>query len=326
MNEAKWKLLVDWNGYGQFTGVNDDITQAALELSLRHMRDLKTEHIDAAQLDVRLANSDHKFSPPNTASSLFGSLKPGRKVWLRAAHPCDEFKGAPGASLSGRAPEFGGSYRWSDAKRGFHIGSGDAQTNGAHAGRRIATMDFGLAEVSFGCEFTRGSNATQHGGLALRYSDDDNFLYIRLANDMMQLRKVERGKDTQIAGAALAWDAGETHFIQVELHGEFIRIFVDSKQALAARSAFNLTATRHGLHCDGPADHRWRQFGGWVSLFFGDLHSIDPQPSASQCRIRAYDEMRRLEDVTLYMYATSAFPQTSDEILDDMLQLCRRRF
>ena len=319
MSEAKWKLLVDWNGNGQFAGVNDDITRATLELSLRHMRDLKTEYIDAAQLDIRLANSDHKYSPPNSASPLFGSLKPGRKIWLRAAFPCDEFRGAPGASLAGRAPDFGGAYRWSDAKRSFRIGGGGAQTNGAQLGRRIATMDFGLADVSFGCVFTRGSDATRHGGLTLRYSGDDNFLYIRLAASGIQVRKVERGRDTQIARAALKWKSGEARFVQAELHGDLIRVFVDSQQVIAARSAFNAAATRHGLYCDGRADHLWQQFGGWASLFYGDLHSISPQPGTAQCRIRAYDEMRRLEDVTLYMYATSAFPQTSGEILSDML-------
>ena len=319
MSEAKWKLLVDWNGNGQFAGANDDITHATLELSLRHMRDLETEYIDAAQLDIRLADSDHKYSPPNTASPLFGSLKPGRKVWLRAAFPCDEFRATPGASLAGRAPEFGGSYRWADAERGFRIGGGGAQTNGAHSGRRIATMDLGLADASFGCDFTRGSDSTRHGGLTLRYLDDDNFLYICITGSRILARKVERGSDTRIARAALQWKSGETRFVQADLHGGLIRVFVDGQQVLVARSTFNIDATRHGIYCDGAADHLWQQFGGWASLFYGDLHSIGPQPGASQCRIRAYDEMRRLEDVTLYMYATSPFPQTSDEILSDML-------
>ena len=80
---------------------------ATLGLSLRHMRDLKTEYMDAARLDIRLANSDHKYSPPNASSALHGKLKPGRKVWLSAAFPCDEFGGAAGASLANRAPEYG---------------------------------------------------------------------------------------------------------------------------------------------------------------------------------------------------------------------------
>ena len=324
MSDAKWKLMVDWQGDGEFSGADDDITPAALGLSLRHMRDLRSEYIDPARLHIRLANFDHKYSPPNTASPLFGALKPGRKVWLRAAFPCDEFGDMAGTSLADHAPEYGAAYRWTDASHDFRIAAdGGAQTNGARSGRRIATMDFGLADVSFGCDFTRGSNATQHGGLTLRYADADNFLYVRVMPNAVQVRRVEQGSDALVGESALQWNAGERRFIQVLLHGDSIRVFVDEKQVIAARSGFNRTATRHGLHCDGAADHLWQQFGGWVSLFYGDVESIDPQPGAGpgagQCRIRAYDEMRRLESVTLYMYATSSFPQTSDDILKDIL-------
>ena len=324
MTDAKWKLMVDWQGDGEFAGADDDIAPAALELSLRHMRDLRSEYIDPARLHIRLANFDHKYSPPNTASPLFGALKPGRKVWLRAAFPCDEFGGVAGARLADHTPECGVAYRWTDANNDFRIAAdGGAQTDGARSGRRIATMDFGLADVSFGCDFTRGSNATRHGGLTLRCADADNFLYVRAMTNAVQLRKVEQGSDTPVAESALQWSAGDKKFIQAELHGDSIRVFVDEKQVIAARSGFNRAATRHGLHCDGAANHLWQQFGGWVSLFYGDVESIDPQPGSGpgsgQCRIRAYDEMRRLESVTLYMYATSSFPQTSDEILRDIL-------
>ena len=321
MSEAKWKLLVDWQGDGKFAGADNDITDAALQLSLRHMRDLKTEYMDAAQLNIRLANSHHKYSPPNTASPLFGSLKPGRKVWLRAAFPCDEFSDSQGTLLADHAPEYGSAYRWTTPNRDFRIAAnGGAQTSGSHSGKRIATMDFGLADVSFGCDITRGSDTDRHGGLTLRYKDVNNFLYLRATDSALQLRKVERDTDTLIAQSALQWSAGVRRFIQVELHGDIIRVFADSQQVIAARSAFNAAATRHGMYCDGAADHLWQQFGGWVSLFYGDLHSIDPYPNHQECGIRAYDEMRRLEDVTLYMHSTSSFPQSSDEILSDMLR------
>ena len=320
MSEAKWKLMVDWQGDGQFAGVNDDITPATLDLSLRHLRDMNSEYIAAARLDFRLTNQDHRYSPPNKTSPLFGKIKPGRKVWLRAASPYDELGNIPGASLADRAPDFGGTYRWTTADDDFRIAAnGGARTHGVHAGRRVATMDFGLVDASFGCYFTRGSDAVRHGGLTLRYADADNFLYLRVNGSAAQLRKVEHSSDSLLAESALQWNAGDTHFLQVELHGDLVRVFVDRQQIIAAESDFNITATRHGLYCDGAADHLWQQFGGWVSLFHGDLYSIDPQPNERQCRIRAYDEMRRLESVTLYMYATSSFPQTSDEILGDIL-------
>ena len=324
MSDAKWKLMVDWQGDGEFAGADDEVTSATLGLSLRHMRDLRSEYIDPARLDIQLANIDHKYSPPNTASPLFGALKPGRKVWLRAAFPCDEFGDMPGTSLADHAPGYGAAYLWMDANDDFHIAAdGGAQTSGAHSGRRIATMDFSLADVSFGCDFTRGSDAARHGGLILRYTDADNFLYLRITGTDLQVRKVEQGVDTLLTLAAMQWNAGDKRFVQIELHGDSIRVFIDRQQMITVQSSFSTTATQHGLYCDGAADHLWQQFGGWVSLFHGDVESIDPQPGAGprpgQCRIRAYDEMRRLESVTLYMYATSSFPQTSDEILGDIL-------
>ena len=165
MSDAKWKLMVDWQGAGEFAGADDDITPAALGLSLRHIRDLKSEYINPARLDVRLANFDHKYSPPNTASPLFGVLKPGRKAWLRAAFPCDEFGDIAGASLADHAPEYGAAYRWIDPNHDFRIAAdGGAQADGARSGRRIATIDFGLTDVSFGCD-SGGSRAEamRHG-------------------------------------------------------------------------------------------------------------------------------------------------------------------
>ena len=320
VTEAKWKLMVDWSGKGKFASSDDDITAATLGLFLRHLRDLGSEYIDAARLDIRLANADHKYSPPNGKSDLSGNLEPGRKVWLRAAFPCDMFAGVAGTILDSHAPDYGESYAWSSPSSDFCIANGGgAKTNGTRTGKRISTMDFALADASLGCDFTRGSGATQHGGLTLRYSDANNFLYVRVNGSAVQLRKVDDGTDSLLASASLNWNAADTHFIQAELHGESIRVFVGRKQLIAVSSNFNASATRHGLYCDGAADHIWHQFGGWASLFYGDLHSIEPQPNAKQCHIRAYDEMRRLDNVTLYMYATSSFPQTSDEILGDIL-------
>ena len=320
MSEAKWKLMVDWQGDGRFAGAQDDITADTLRLSLRHMRDLNTDYIRPAQLDIRLENSDHKYSPPNTASPLSGDLSPGRKVWLRAAFPCDEFAGAPGESLDGRAPEYGSEYRWAASGDDYRIGgSGGARTNGARAGRRIATMDLALADASFGCYFTRGSSTNRHGGMVLRHTDDGNYLYLRVTGSALEIRRLEQGSDSLLEESTFQWDAGARRFVQVELHGQLIRVFIDRQQVLTTQSTFNINATGHGLYCDGPADHQWEQFGGWVSLFYGDLQSIDPQPDENQCRLRAFDEMRRLESVTLYMYATSPFPQASDDILSDIL-------
>ena len=129
------------------------------------------------------------------------------------------------------------------------------------------------------------------------------------------------GRDSLVASASHGWDVGTQKFLQVALHGDSIRIFVDDSEVLEAYSRSNRAETQHGLYCDGPGGHVWREFGGWVSLFYGSIDSIHPRPrrGAQYCYLRALDEMERLSAVTLYTYAASQIPQTSGDILGHVL-------
>ena len=320
---AKWVVGVDWDNDGDFSGVDEDVTGDTLGLTLEHFRDLASGHVEAARLELELKNDDHKYSPPNPRSPLSGLLKPGRKVWLRAAYPYDALADAPGVRLSGHAPDLDPSFSWTEHARGFRIGTSGtgAMTVGGGAGVRVATMDFGEPDVSFGCRFTKGANATGHGGLCFRYSDAASYMYVRVTGGAIEVRQVESGGDSLVASAAYAWPSGASRLLQVVLHGDSVRVFVDDAEALEATSSFNAAASRHGLYCDGGADHSWSDFGGWVSLFHGavDLLRPRPRPGAEYCYLRALDEMERLTSVTLYTHATSQLPQSSDDILGDML-------
>ena len=322
MSGIKWLVMADWEGDGRFAGAHDDITGAVLDLSLAHKRDLASDHIGAAKLSLRLRNADHRFSPPNASSPLRGKLKPGRGVWLRAAFPCDVFEGAALSALAASVPRYGAAHRWQATAGGFRVNAArtGAETAGGAAGRRIATMDLGYADGSFGCWLTRGDSANL-GGLALRCADGANYISVRFGGGALDVRRTQAGVDATLASATLAWAVGQRRFVMVELHGESIRVFVDGRQVAAAQSAFNRAATRHGLYADGAANHLWQRFGGWASLFRGGIDGIDPDPRSSEqtCSITASDEMRRLKSVTLYMYAGSPLPQTADEILGDIL-------
>lgn len=324
MAQAKWLVAVDWNDDGDFADSNENVTPDVLGLTLEHFRDLSSDHIEAARLELTLRNKDHKYSPPNGASPLSGNLKPGRKVWVRAAYPYDGFTGAAGAQLAAHTPDMDSTFPWAEHLQGFDInpaGTG-AEADGVQGnGDCVATMDFGHADVCFGCDFTRGTDAADHGGLSIRYADASNFLYVRVTGSAVELRKVQAGADSQVATAVHTWAAGATKFLQVVLHGDSIRVFVDKNEVVDATSSFNSGATRHGLFCDDQADHTWDNFGGWVSLFYGAVDSIHPRPrlGAEYCYLRALDEMERLTTVTLYTYSASAFPQKSSDILGDIL-------
>ncbi|MCH9009046.1 MAG: hypothetical protein IIC21_00290 [Chloroflexi bacterium] len=324
MAQAKWLVKVDWNDDGDFSGSNEDVTADVFGLTLEQFRDLSSEHIEAARLEMELRNDDHKYSPPNGSSPLSGNLKPGRKVWARAAYPFDGFTDSPGVQLTGHALDYDSAFAWTENRRNFHIspdGAG-AETDSVEGnGDCIATVDFGDSEASFGCDFTRGTDATDHGGLCLRYIDNSNYMYARITGTAVEVRKVDAGSDGLIASAPFTWPASTTKFLQVVLHGDSIRVFVDAKEIVDTTSSFNGSATKHGLFCDDEADHKWDNFGGWVSLFYGAIDSIHPRPSKDRqyCYVRALDEMERLTSVTLHSQAQAEIPQTTDEILGDIL-------
>ena len=336
MTQAKWLVCVGWNADGDFSDSNEDVTSDVLGLTLDHFRDLSSDRMEAARLELELKNDDHKYSPPNGSSPLSGNLKPGRKVWVRAAYPFDSFADNAGTQLASHVPDYDSSFAWVENLQGFDINPArtGAETDGVQGNDDcVATMEFGESDVSFGCDYTRGTDITDHGGLCFRYSNTSNYLYVRVTGPNIEVRKVDLGADSQVATAAHTWSTGAKKFLQVVLHEDSIRVFVDDDEVMDTTSSFNSTATRHGLFCDDQADHTWDNFGGWVSLFHGAVDSIHPRPrrGAQYCYIRALDEMERLTSVTLYTYATSQLPQASDDILGDILNYAdvdagRRRF
>ena len=253
MAQAKWLVSIDWNDDGDFSDANEDVTSDVLGLTLDHFRDLSSDHIEAARLELELRNDDHKYSPPNGGSPLSGYLKPGRVVWVRAAYPFDSFTAAAGTQLASHVPDYDSGYAWTEDLQGYDInGSGTgAETDGVQGnGDCVATIDFGQSDISFGCEFTRGTDGTDHGGLCFRYSDTNNYLYVRATGTNIEVRKVEVGADSAVASASHTWASGAKKFLLLVLHGGSIRVFVDDDEVLDASSSFNTTATKHGLFCD----------------------------------------------------------------------------
>ena len=216
MAQAKWLVMVDWN---------DDATSDVRGLTLEHFRDLSNEHIEAARLELELNNDDHKYSPSNSGSPLSGDLKPGRKAWVRAAYPFDGFSGAAGTQLQDHEPEYDSGFAWAEHLQGFDIAPGGtaAQTDGTQGnGDCVATLDFADADVSFGCDFNRGTDTTDHGGLCSRFLDASNYLYVRITGSVIELRKVDAGADSLVASAAHTWGTSTGKFLQAVLHGDSI--------------------------------------------------------------------------------------------------------
>ena len=52
MAQAKWLVHVDWNDDGDFSDADEDVTSDVLGLTLEHFRDLSSERIEAARLEL----------------------------------------------------------------------------------------------------------------------------------------------------------------------------------------------------------------------------------------------------------------------------------
>ena len=54
--QAKWLVCIDWNDDGDFSDPSEDVTPDVLDLTLEHFRDLASEYMESARLDLELRN------------------------------------------------------------------------------------------------------------------------------------------------------------------------------------------------------------------------------------------------------------------------------
>jgi len=78
-----YRLLVDWDNDGNFTGAYDDLIGDTLHVQFRRGRDYASQltgNSTAGTLKATLKNVDGKYSPSNVNSVLYGKIKPAHKV------------------------------------------------------------------------------------------------------------------------------------------------------------------------------------------------------------------------------------------------------
>lgn len=320
MLSPKWRIWVDWNGNGVWGEAGEDVSPWTTGLHWEWGRNADSERCPPARLDLDLRNDDHRFSPPNAASPLSGSLSQGRRVWAQMAWPWDGFAGSIGESLAGRILPVGGGLAWkkqNQGDNGFRLAGGHVEAVTGTGADAVHTVDFGDGDAFVGLHFTRQSDG--HAGLVLRAHNPFNYLRIRFGATATVLERVLYGVAVNIrSGDALA--AGVEHFIEVEMHGPSVRLFatdletgrvVREKILDGGGAASSGTATRHGLWHDGsPAagsgGDRWAHFGGWRSFFYGAVEGITPQPDRTKqsCRLTALDDLHGLDKTLLFTLLT----------------------
>jgi len=316
MANPQWRVGVDWEGDGAWGAAGKDVTADIMALRWRWGRWSDSERPAPAHLELTLRNADHKYTPGNAASPLAGKGAAGRPIWAALAYPWEDGSGDDGTDLAGRIPPISDGSPWvkeTAGTSGLVSGGGQIRPQ-IGRGDCIYTLDFGAAAGPIGFNYRRGSNGK--GGVALRLVSVWDYLRVRFGNTGTLLEKVSFGYPTVLRrGPALT--AGVNYFIEIELHGNAVRLFAtdldggtaDRKEILDGQgNAGNLTATKHGLWHDGTAAvDRWANFGGWRSLFYGKVESVSPERDAERgeiCRLTAVDGLAGLEQVRLFRLLT----------------------
>lgn len=318
MVNPRWRIWVDWNEngiWGQEVGAySEDVAGDVLELGWKWGRPVilgenSGRKAVPARLDLLLRNQDGRYSPGNGASPLAGNMHAGRRAWAAFAWPLDDFDGTAGTDLRGRMLTVTGSQGWvrqSTGNAGLMLGDGLVNpTAGTGAGTRdaIYTLDFGAADARVGFRYRRRSDGAS--GVVLRLINRWDYLRVRFGATGTFLEDVSFGYPAALQrGDPLL--AGVEYFIEIELHGDSVRLFAtdlesggtDRKQILDGKgTAGNASSTLHGIWHDGSeaavADS-FGSFGGWRSFFHGFLSRISPERHpelGNVCRIQAHDDL-----------------------------------
>jgi len=299
---------VDWADDGNYVDIASDILEAYVEYG----KDRELNEATPALLALTVDNYDHKYSPPNANSPYNqdgNTVRAGHRIRFSFAYPFDDFDDVDGVNIVNHVVPKDSEYSWVEASGTFSIFDNKLRETGGSGG--IAVIDFGEADAHIQVDFMKGAN--NDGIIVFRYSDTDNFLYIRTDGTNLEVRKVDTGSDTLVDEEALAWSNDTEKTIKVILHGAYIYVVADNSLIVKTSSTFNQTETKHGVGgASIDTDARYNDFGGIYSLFYGTIDRIIPYPNKERqtCLIEASDDLKILQRHILYRraYAYTGYP------------------
>ncbi len=315
---SKYTVLVDFDQDGDFTDVNSDITSDVRQMKWSRGKNLAKQRAEAAVIDLVLNNDDHKYSPSKETSPLYPGVLLSPYLWAMIGYPVDTFTAANGTTLTGRRPDYDELFdAWSGDSGNFQILSNKLSCT--VAANKSAVVDFGESDCFVGVKFTRNGTG---GGLLLRYTDANNYWLVRHDGASLLLQRCQGGTLTTEGSATVTWAAGQERLLIAELHGTTIRVFLDDALQFSANHSFNETATKHGVG-GHPANmnDRWDDFGGWRTVFYGRIDTIQPRPEVNRqyAYIRAFDDMERMGDHLVCRTSPTGGNVTAKAILDEVL-------
>lgn len=74
---------IDWDGSGTFDGGNETVTGDVLAIGVRRGRSAVNSEVSPGSCSLTLLNTSGLYSPFNSSSAIYGSVKPGRALRVR---------------------------------------------------------------------------------------------------------------------------------------------------------------------------------------------------------------------------------------------------
>jgi len=343
MATPAYRIRVDWNQDGDFSDTNEDVTSdirtaGGQSMKYRSGKAFPSHHATAGMLELMLKNDDHKYSPSLLTGAIYPLVLPGPDIWVELAYPMDNFNASNGTTLASRKPPYDSLFAaWAGDATDFDIQSNKLVQN---ADDKTATLDFGESDCWVDMEFTYGGTLksgtdpiSSHSGMILRWTDNSNFLQLHFTSKgtpregFLFVYKENAGTGSSVTffrvvdkdGTKIVPADGDVVRITAHLHGNDIEVFVDDVYQGTATDSFNNTATKHGIGGQfRHADDRFENFGGWRTVFFGRIDTIQPRPENNRqyCYIRAFNDMERLKVHQTYKTAPTGGSVTAKAILD----------
>ena len=320
MARAYTRVRMDLDRTGTF---ETDISADVLDCHITRGVEVDKWRHPASICELKLKNSDHKYSPYSGSGIFAGYTSPGFPLLVELCYPFDTFA-ATATDFTGRTSTYDSNFAWTGDVTQFEIVGTEAQPK-ANGDYKVV-LDFGESDCWVHCTISTMTGISS--GVIFRYTDANNYWIARRGTaGTNALTKVVAGVPSDVAFfnhdyVSMAGMGGE---FKILLHGSHIYVFLVSSGVPAllsvADDSFNMTATKHGIggYAVNTAD-RFTSFGGVAPQFYGLMDTIipHPEPHDKTAYLRAFDAYENLAKADIYWANAGGATQNTGELIDSL--------
>jgi hypothetical protein len=242
-------VLIDWNGDGSFGSTGEKVSprlrgNPGVKLSRGRDQVRALAPPMAGAQSFTLDNQSRDYSIENSSGTLYGDLLPGRKaqVWVAAPESTTVVKadafaransttmGALESGITTASWSTGTGATWGiTSSQAYCISSG----NGHQVTASGLPLPDGIIECVMSGDFS-GASAYRSPCLVFRWSDDENYLLVRLVQGTtgVRLSKTAAGVLSDLKTYTTTLSSGQAYSVRVHLNGARIEVFLDGASVI----------------------------------------------------------------------------------------------